>query len=83
MGLYYNRNKNTFIGIESAEEFASAWDEYKHNKNNHINIQNYNEIKEMEYDVLTDINKAISDDKIFKAKEVAVPTDLKNIFPVL
>lgn len=80
LGLYYNRNKNTLIGIESAEEFVSEWDEYKQNKNNHINIQNYNEIKEMEYDVLTDISKAISDDKIFKAEEIAVPTDLKKYF---
>ncbi|WHP41471.1 DUF1998 domain-containing protein [Lysinibacillus capsici] len=78
--FYYRLHKKKLIGIESGQDLASSWDEYKRNKNTHINVPNYNKIKEMEYEVLTDINKAIKDDNIFKGEEVTVPNDLSKYF---
>lgn len=69
---------NIFI---SPDEFLIHWQDFKNqDEENEKGIQDYNQIKEIEYDALTDITQATSNEKTFKAEEVNVPNDLKKYF---
>lgn len=68
--------------FDSSDEFLIHWNNFKNQdkEENEKGIQDYNQIKEIEYDALTDITQATSNEKTFKAQEIDVPIDFKKYF---
>jgi hypothetical protein len=69
--------------FRSSEDFIENWSKYKNKEVSNgdgENLKRYDQIKEIEYEALTNLSKEIEDEKTFKAEEVLIPEDLKKYF---
>lgn len=66
--------------FNSADDFLLHWQKFKNQDDIEKIIQDYNQIKEMEYEALKDLKQDTSNHHKFKAEEVKIPADFKKYF---